>query len=146
MDSKQDIIQILLEIVCALEIPQRRIQIPPGRLKRLGEAKLADHNVRHRREQHRRDVLEEAAHASRRAEEPAHIRVRGGADGEAVRGCGHGARAVGKRRVRAVGDAGVEAAGDFEGEERRVRVDGVEVAGALDEVFFFLGEGREEVA
>jgi hypothetical protein len=146
VDSQQNIIQVLLQIIRAPQIPQRRSQRPPLRLKRLREPKLANHDVRNTREQLRSDVLQEASHTRRRAVQPAHRRIRCRSNREPTRSQTRTARAIRKRGVAPIAHAGVEAAVDFEGEERAVRVDGVEVAGALDQVFLGLGQVGQEVA
>jgi hypothetical protein len=56
-----------------------------------------------------------------------------------------GAGAFGEAGRGGVGDAGVEVV-DAEGVVGGVGIDGEEVAGAFDEVFFGLGEGGEDVA
>jgi len=146
MYSQQNIIQILLQIIRPPQIPQRRRKTLPPRLKRLREPKFADHNIWNPREQLGGDVLQEPSHSRRRTVQPAHARIRSRANREPVWRQTRTAGTVGERRVAPVSHAGVEAAGDFEGEEGAVGVDCVEVAGAFDQVFFSLREVGQQVA
>jgi hypothetical protein len=146
MDSQQDVIKILLQIVCTPEIPQRRSQTTPRPLKRLCESKLTDHDVRNAGEQLLGNMLQKAAHATRRTIQPAHRRIRRRTNREPIRRETRRARTVGEAGVRAVAHAGVEAAVDFVGQERRVRIDGVEIARPLDHVLLLLCEVGQEIA
>ena len=146
MNAQQNLIKIILEVIRTPEIPQRRRKRRPLALERLAEAEFRHRDIRHRREELRRDVLEELADARGRAVQPVHRRVRCRADGEADGGDGSRACALWESGVRSVRRAGFDAAGDGVRGVGCVRVDGEEVAGSLDEIFFLLREFGEEVA
>ena len=76
---------------------------------------------------------------------PARARVGCRTRREAIWRCLRGAGAFGEAGRGGVADAGVEVF-DAEGVVGGVGVDGEEVAGAFDEVFFVLREGGEDVA
>ena len=145
MDSRKDIIQITLIIIRPPQIPKNRLQTRKLRLKRLREAKLRNLNIRHRREQILRDLPQKPANALGCVIQPARSWVGRRTRREAIWRRLRGAGAFGEAWGGRVADAGVEVF-DAVGVVGGVGVDGEEVAGAFDEVFFGLGEGWEEGA
>lgn len=146
MYGKQNVIQILLQIIRAPQIPQCRRNTLPLRLKRLRKPKLADHDIRNPRKQFGGDMFQEPPHPRWRTVQPTHTRIRRRPNGEPVWRQTRAAGTVGEAWVATIAYAGVEAAGDLEGEKRAVGVDCVEVAGAFDHVFLVLCEVGQEVA
>ena len=144
-NCSKNIVQIALVIIRPPQIPQNSLQARKLRLKRLREAKLSNLNIRHRREQILRNLPQEPTNALGRIVEPARARVGCRTRWEAIRRSLRGAGAFGEAWRGGVADAGVEVF-DAEGVVGGVGVDGEEVAGAFDEVFFVFGEGGEDVA
>jgi hypothetical protein len=144
-NRRQDIIQITLIIIRPPQIPQYSLQTRKLRLKRLREPKLRNLDIRHAREQILRDLPQEPADALGRVVQPAGARVGCGTRWEAIWSGLRAAGAFGEAWRGGVADAGVEVV-DAVGVVGGVGVNGEEVAGAFDEVFFGLGEGWEDVA
>lgn len=144
-NRSKDVVKVALVVVRPPQIPQNSLQARELRLKRLREAKLSNLNIRHRREQILRDLPQKPANALGCVVQPARARVGCRTRWEAIWCSLRGAGAFGETWCGGVADAGVEVF-DAEGVVGGVGVDGEEVAGAFDEVFFVLGEGWEDVA
>ena len=145
MDRSKDVVKVTLVVVRAPQIPQDRLQARKLRLERLREAELSNLDIWHGREQILCDLGQESANALRRVVKTARARVGCRTRWEAIWSCLRGAGAFGEAWRGGVADAGVEVF-DAEGVVGGVGIDCEEDAGALDEVFFVLREGWEDVA
>lgn len=144
-NRSKDVVQVALVVVRPPQIPQNSLQARELRLERLREAKLRDLNIRHGREQILRNLPQKLPNALGCIIQPARTRVGCRTRWEAIWRRLRGAGAFGEAWRGGVADAGVEVF-DAEGVVGGVGVDGEEVAGAFDEVFFVLGQGWEDVA
>lgn len=144
-NRSKDVVQVTLVVVRSSQIPQDSLQARELRLERLRETKLSDLNIRHGWEKVFRDLPQKPANALRCIVQPARSWVGRRTRREAIWRGLRGTGAFGEAWRGGVADAGVEVF-DAEGVVGGVGVDGEEVAGAFDEVFFVLGQGREDVA
>lgn len=132
-------------VVRSSQVPQNRLQSRELRLERFCETELGDLDIRHSREQILRDLAQELADTRWGIVKPVRTRVGCWAHWEAVWRGLCGGSTLWEARVGGVANAVIEVF-DARGEVRGIRVDGEEVARALDQLFLFFSQGGENVA
>ena len=132
-------------VVRSSQVPQDRLQGRELGLEGFRETELGNLNIRHSREQILGDLAQELADTCWCIVKPVRTWIGCWADREAVWRSLCGGSTLWEARVGRVANAVIEVF-DAGGEVGGVRVNGEEVAGTLDQVLFFFGQGRKNVA